>query len=165
MQVASTVTVHASAALEHRGLALVFAFAVGCSGPSASSPMPEDAGPETDAPADVGGDSGDGGDAIVDRDAAAPTELAAVVERGFARLVRLRERDGRGEPGDARCRLEAGPGDTEMQPFAITSFTLDGVREGTTLFRPDAVDELVVFDVAARGATSTRWRSRSSISA
>ena len=43
------------------------------------------------------------------------------------------------------------PMDTEHQPFAFTSFTATGEREGTHSFQPEGVAEFVVFDLAARG--------------
>lgn len=43
------------------------------------------------------------------------------------------------------------PMDTEHQPFAFTSFSASGEREGTHSFIPGSVAEFVVFDLAARG--------------
>lgn len=37
------------------------------------------------------------------------------------------------------------------QPFAFTSFSREGVREGTHAFAPETMDEFVVFDMAVQG--------------
>jgi hypothetical protein len=56
-----------------------------------------------------------------------------------------------GEFTDPFCRMYAGPGDAERQPFAYTTFGADGAREGTRMFQPEGLDEFLVFDMAVRG--------------
>lgn len=56
-----------------------------------------------------------------------------------------------GEFTTAQCKAEMNYIENERQPFAYTTFTADGVREGTRRFAPQGFAEFVVFDLAARG--------------
>jgi hypothetical protein len=55
------------------------------------------------------------------------------------------------------------------QPFAFTSFSPEGAREGTRLFAPEGMEEFVVFDMAVRGdevgiaGTAVRLREDGSV--
>jgi len=57
-----------------------------------------------------------------------------------------------GEFTTTQCKTEAMNSiENERQPFAYTTFTEGGVREGTRRFLPNGFAEFVVFDLAARG--------------